>query len=139
MGVKGMQEWSEQDFGEMCWHDCHVYGWQIGEGEFGGGKLTLDLDYITRWEQSDEGGFLFHVAPATLEFFDIHEFVMSIDYQGCAIGPFSVDGIERTIQFDTPAGRSYRFEIKINFPFHGFLRFSGNGFRQFLRGSDELR
>lgn len=133
-----MQSWSEQDFDEMCWHDCHVYGWRIGEGEYGCGNLTLDLDYITRWEQPAEGGCLFHVAPATLEFFDINQLAMSIDYQGCAIGPFSIDGIERTILFDIPAGRSYRFDIQVNFPFEGFLRFIGNQFRQTLRG-DPIR
>lgn len=75
-----MQGWTEQDFDELCWHDCHVHAWGIAEAEAARGTatLTLDIDFITTWEQPGDGTLALQVAPATLVFFDVFEFAFSV-------------------------------------------------------------
>ena len=130
-----MQSWTEQDFDELCWHDCHVHAWGIAEAEAARGTatLTLDIDFITTWEQPGDGTLAFQVAPATLVFFDVFEFAFSVDYTGFAVAPFSIQGIERQLRVNAAGYRDYLYSIEIDYPPRGFIRFSGDRFRQVLR------
>ena len=96
--------WTENDFDSLGWHDIHVHGFQIIEGEHGDeyhadGELWFDLDYILEWMHPDsEGGaFRFRIAPASLRFRDVSSLRLALDYETptAAMGPFSIDGIER--------------------------------------------
>lgn len=128
-----MQCWTEQDFAELCWHDCHVHAWGIAEAAHGHATLTLDIDFITEWEQLGDGALAFQVAPATLVFFDVFELAFSVDYTGFAVEPFSIRGIERALRVNEAGYRDYLYTIEINCPPGGFIRFSGERFRQVLR------
>lgn len=130
-----MQSWTEQDFDELCWHDCHVHAIGIAEAAHGRATLTLDIDFITEWEQPGDGTLAFQVAPATLVFFDVFEFSFSVDYTGVAVAPFSMHGIERTLRTNEAGYRDYLYSIEIDYPPRGFIRFSGERFRQVLRAS----
>ena len=130
-----MQSWTEQNFDELIWHDCHVHAWGIAEAAHGHATLTLDIDFITAWEQPGDGTLTFQVAPATLVFFDVFEFVFSVDYTGFAVAPFSMQGIERELRVNAAGYRDYLYRIEIDYPPRGSIRFSGDRFRQVLRAA----
>jgi hypothetical protein len=136
MSERPMQQWTEKDFDKLSWHDCHVHALAMREGheEYGDGTLVLDIDFILEWLRTPEGHYGFRVAPATLEFFEIDDLEASFGYSGCAMGPFSIDGIERKLEFESGDFRRYRYSMAIQAPMTGFLRFSGNRLRQTLRG-----
>ena len=128
-----MQAWTEQDFDGLSWHDCHLHAWGISEAEHGRAILTLDIDFITAWERPGDGTLAFLVAPASLVFFDVFELAFSIDYTGFAVAPFSIQGIERSLRVNDAGYRVYLYSIEIDSPPGGFIRFSGERFRQVLR------
>jgi hypothetical protein len=41
--------WTEADFDSLGWHDVHVHGFRVLDGEHGAGELWLDIDYILDW------------------------------------------------------------------------------------------
>jgi hypothetical protein len=133
-----MQHWTQDDFDSMSWHDNHVHGFRLVEGEHGAGTLELDLDYILKWLPAVGGAFQFQIAPAKLVFRDVTNFRMTIDYAGvsAAIAPFSVSGIERSIV----QRRHYPavcWKIPINFP-AGEISFEASGFEQRVYGRELL-
>jgi hypothetical protein len=127
-----MQTWTEQDFDAMTWHDCHVHSWGLAEAAHGQADFTLDIDFITAWENPGDGTLAFRVAPATLVFFAVFAFQFEIDYTGCAVTPFSIDGIARELRVNEAGYRDYLYRLQINWP-RGFFTFSGDRFRQSLR------
>ncbi|MCR9247314.1 MAG: hypothetical protein NXI31_19970 [bacterium] len=130
-----LPNWTESDFGELGWHDCRVHGWSIAEAQHGQATLTLDLDYITQWEQPVDGRYTFHVAPATLVFFEVFGLTMTLDYEGSAGGAFAIEGIEREERVNAAGYRDYLYTIRIHDPPTGSIQFEGNRFRQVLRAS----
>lgn len=123
-----MQTFTEQNFDELGFHDCHVHGWGIAEAAEGLGTLTLDIDYITAWEQPGDGTFTFLVAPATLVFVDVYLLVLAVNYTSFCVKPFSIDGIERESYAD-----GYRYRIEIGEPLDSLISFCGNRFRMAFR------
>lgn len=130
--------WSETDFDELGWHDSHVHGFRVLEGEHGTGELRLDLDYILEWlcPAGEGGACRFRIAPALLKFRDVTSLRFSLDYATptAAMGPFSIGGIEREpISYGSGYG-SYRWTIPINWP-AGEITFESPGFTHMLTGS----
>jgi len=56
--------WTEEDFGQMGWHDCSVYALRFEN------NIYLDIDYILKWNHPGDSGmsYTFWMAPATLIF-----------------------------------------------------------------------
>jgi len=122
--------WTEEEFDEMSWHDNHVHGLQIIEGDYGAGKLILDIDYILEWINSAEGKFQFRILPAFLEFKGVTNLRIALDYATPTAGlaPFSIHAIERKIE----ARERYEaqlWKIIINWPV-GEITFEAEGFEQ---------
>lgn len=131
------RHWTESDFDSLGWHDVHAHGWRIAEAEYGTGILSLEIDYILEWIQPQipDSCFRFRIAPAVLEFREVSNLRMIIDYANpcAAIGPFSLDGIEReTITYPT-GSQSYKWTIDINWP-SGDISFESPGFSMSLCG-----
>ncbi|TWU48702.1 hypothetical protein Poly51_46030 [Rubripirellula tenax] len=129
--------WTETDFDSLGWHDIHVHGFRIVEGEHGVGDLWLDLDYILEWvpPAAKGGAFRFRIAPASLVFRDVTSLRLALDYATptASMGPFSLDGIEREpISFDNGCN-SFRWAINVNWP-DGEMTFESPGFTQTLSG-----
>jgi len=129
--------WTDADFDSLNWHDCHVHGIQIVEGEHGAGELWLDLDYILEWlcPTEENGQVIFRIAPAMLKFRSVFDLRMRLNYKdsAAAITPFSIDGIERS-PVDQPSHNShYQWTIKVNWP-TGSMTFESQGFTQQLTG-----
>lgn len=117
----------------MSWHDNHIHGLHVVEGDYGSGKLIIDLDYIVEWLKSESGGVDFAIAPATLTFLEVTALNVSINYKtmGAALGPFSISGIERRLE-ERERYTATVWRIPINFP-AGEIEFESVGFSQLLR------
>jgi hypothetical protein len=102
--------WTEADFEALAWHDVHVHGVRIIEGEHGAGELCLDLDYIVDWlcPVGGEGRCRFRIAPALLTFREVTGLKLSLDYAtpSAAMGPFSIHDVRRE-EFAYPRGACF--------------------------------
>jgi hypothetical protein len=127
-----MNTWTEDDFDRLSWHDNHVHALALRAGEHGAGELILDLDFITEWLDVRGGRFHFLIAPATLTFRGVCDLKASVDYASCAMGPFSIQGIEREQKVYPTGHTTYIWRISIDFP-QGELTFLADGFSQVLR------
>jgi hypothetical protein len=117
-----------------AWHDNHIHGFTIREGEDGAGQLVLDIDHILEWLPPKAGCYSFMISPAYLVFHEINDLVISIDYASlpAAIQPMSIAQIERQ-EITYPSGyKSFQWRIEINWP-RGEITFKGSGFSLELR------
>ena len=131
--------WTDRDFDRLSWHDNHVHGLSISEGQYGSGELTLDLDFILEWSKSESGTVQFIIAPASLTFHEVTDLKLALDYPSvsAAIGPFSIAGIER--RFETRERYTATlWTISINWP-KGEISFEATGFSQVLRASPVIK
>jgi hypothetical protein len=127
-------QWTEADFDDLSWHDNAVHALRLVEGEYGAGQLHLDIDYILEWLRDDSDEIAFRIAPASLEFRDVTNLKVTLDYETPTAGltPFSLDRIDRQLE------QRDRYEVilwtlVVNWPVGG-ITFEAKGFRQFLRG-----
>jgi hypothetical protein len=122
--------WTEAHFDEMSWHDNHVHGLRVVEGEHGAGELVLDLDYILEWLCGDSGVCQFNIVPAELRFKDGTSLRVHIDYGvvSAAIGPFSIHAIERREEV-RERYTAVCWTIALNWP-RGEITFEAPGFEQ---------
>ena len=122
-------QWTQQQFESMSWHDNHVHGLRLVEGQNGAGELVLDLDYIVEW-LSGKGAIQFRIVPATLRFTDVTNLRIALDYAtpSAALGPFSIHTNERQ---DEPRERyvAHVWRIFVNWP-AGEITFEASGFEQ---------
>lgn len=127
-------QWTEADFDQLSWHDNAVHALRVVEGDYGAGELHLDFDYIVEWLRDDSGQVLFRIAPATLEFWDVINLKIALDYETPTAGltPFSLDRIERQLE-QRDRYEAVLWTLVVNWPI-GSITFEATGFRQFLRG-----
>jgi hypothetical protein len=122
--------WTDAQFAEMSWHDNHVHGLRIVEGEHGSGKLVLDLDYILEWLRADEAGFSFKMVPATLTFLGVTDLRLALNYaaSSAAMVPFSIHRIGRRSEV-RERYTAQCWTIEINWP-TGEIAFEASGYEQ---------
>ena len=127
-----MQEriWTDRQFDEMSWHDCHAHAIRIESGSHGAGTLVLDFDYIIEWVKLPGGGMRFRMLPARLTFHEVVNLRIRLDYAtpAAALGPFSIQAIERHVE----ARERYQaqvWRIAINWP-SGEFGFEASGYTQ---------
>ncbi|TVT59987.1 MAG: hypothetical protein FHK82_03160 [Sedimenticola thiotaurini] len=122
----------------MSWHDVHVHGFRLVEGEHGAGELVLDIDYILEWLR-DEESFRFRIAPATLQFHQISNLRFYLDYATPTIGivPFSLNAITRAPATYRTGYKTFRWNLEINCPV-GECSFECPGFTQTLRAPEQI-
>lgn len=84
-------KWTDADFETMGWHDATVYSMRLDN------NLSLDIDYIFKWNEPEAEGFqfTFFVAPCTLVFNEVKDF--SFDITMSIYQTMQVEDIERTI------------------------------------------
>ena len=123
------QTWTDKDFEQMSWHDNHVHAMRIEEGEYGSGKLVLDIDHIVEWCGSEDG-YEFRIIPAELTFHEVTGLRVSLDYATptAALGPFSIAAIEREHQ-QRERHIAQAWKILINWP-NGEIEFEATGYHQ---------
>jgi hypothetical protein len=133
MSGSELSQWTEADFDDLDWHDNVVHAIRVVEGEYGAGQLILDIDYILEWLKDDSGTFAFKVAPATLEFNDVTNLKIALDYDtpGAGLTPFSLDRIERRRE-KRDRYEAVLWTLVVNWPI-GSITFEAKGFMQSLR------
>ena len=89
--------WTDADFDVMSWHDNHVHAIRVEQGDWGAGRLVLDLDYILEWVKGDDGRMRFLIQPSLLTFHEVTSLRIALDYATPTAGlcPFALDAIER--------------------------------------------
>ncbi len=129
-----MKLWTEADFEQMSWHDVHVHGFRITEGDGGTGDLFLDIDYILEWIRVEDK-FSFRIVPATLCFHEITDLCLSLDFATptAAIVPFILNGIRRESVTYPTGYTSYSWDLGIIWP-EGSFTFKAPRFTQTLSG-----
>lgn len=134
--------WHTADFDALSWHDVHVHGFRIIEGENGTAELQLDIDFILAWIQEADGRFRFSVAQAMLQFHEVFGLRFALDYVACSAGmsAFAIGGITRVPLRENEGDEDeredtgpWRWRIDVNWP-EGFLEFEATGFSQWLVG-----
>lgn len=127
--------WTDSDFAELSWHDNHIHGLRMVEGEYGAGELVLDIDFILDWLPPQNDVYQFRIAPADLTFHDVINLKVELDYAtiSAAMGAFSIDGIKRRSE-RRERYAAQLWTIDVNFP-DGQLSFEASGFTQVLRGN----
>ena len=132
--MREKSEWTNADFESLSWHDCHVHGFRLVEGEHGTAEVTFDIDFIVEWLCRTDRRVEFRIAPANLTFHAVFGLRLELDYATPTAGmtPFSLSGIERE-ELRHPNGHSsYRWRMPINWP-SGVITFESTGFTQLLR------
>ena len=136
--------YTEADFEQMCWHDCHIWGFEIHHGDTDDddwtSELALDIDWIAEWpDSSDAWDFL--VGPALLVFKGVTDLSINIDYSRSEChrllpNPASIRSIEREElpgHPDYPDSHHYSWRILINDQ-KGLIAFIADGFTQHMTG-----
>ena len=129
--------WTSEHFESMSWHDNHVHAFRLQEGEWGSGKLILDIDYILEWVKAEQK-IRFRIVPACLAFLDVSELRMYLDYaaSSAAHGPFSIHQITRRSE-KRERYVAQIWNIAINWP-KGEFEFVAAGFVQTSLGEPIL-
>lgn len=131
--------WHTADFDALSWHDVHVHGFRIIEGEHGTAELQLDIDFILEWIAPGSGNIRFRIAQAMLQFHEVFGLRFALDYVACSAGmsAFAIGGITRVpLRAEEADGEDmgpWRWRIDVNWP-EGFLEFEATGFSQWLVG-----
>ena len=125
-----MRRWTTSDFESMGWHDNAVHAFRIEEGENGEGEFILDIDYIDQWISGDKY-FEFLICPAVLQFHQVTDLRVSLDYATPTAGlcPFSLDAIEREEHVYPNGYASFAWVLRVNWP-DGEITFRSPGFTQ---------
>ena len=141
--------YTDADFDQLSWHDCHIWGVELRAGDPDDGdwtsELALDLDFIVEWMCGVGGGGQFRVAPATLVFHGVTDPKIDIDWgrSGCqtSLHPASIADVgreliqEQRVYLDRPY---YRWRIRLNWPDSSEIAFGAVGFIQTLRAEPVL-
>jgi len=141
--------WTDADFDQLSWHDCHIWGIELRPGNADEGDwtsdLALDLDFIVEWICGLSGGAQFRVAPATLVFHGVTDLSIRIDWGRTgfqvALHPVSIGQVERErvedqkVYLDRPY---YSWRIRLNWPESGEIALGAVGFTQTLRAEPVL-
>lgn len=116
--------WSDDDFTDMGWHDCRLYGIKLPNEKF---NFSFDLDYIFRWIKSGDQFDGFDVAPCVLTFFNVSRLKIDLNYQENLL--CFISDIKRGNMRPSPNGKfllhNYTIECDA-----GNISFSATGFEQ---------
>lgn len=114
--------WTDEDFLEMGWHDARLYRMSFPDDQC---RIRFDIDYIFKWVKGEGGKFDFWVAPCLLEFRDVYDLKINLDFKNSY--PIDILDIIRSAPKASPNSSTvfWDFEIilydgKINFRSYGF-------------------
>lgn len=133
---KNNSKFDTKDFAEINWHDCKIHGLAFDEAEF---KFFLDIDLIIEWIEplSNDDGYKFKVAPATLIFMNVWNLVfdintnLALDIDGVSMQnphrPKNADYIQNENEYD--------WNIVLQ---QGEVSFNSIGFEIYIRKPPEI-
>ncbi len=123
----------------MSWHDCHVHGIGVTQGEHGSGELGFDLDYILEWRPG-KGGVSFLLVPATLRFHEVTGLRLALDWATptASMGPLALSGIARVRRQVSEVRQRYTatiWRLEVSWP-SGTIEFEAKGYTQIAWGRE---
>jgi len=127
--------WTETDFDEMSWHDCHVNAIALDQDGEWQSDLVFDLDFIVEWLCGTDKKYRFRVAPAVLRFVGVDN--LKLDMSLRFKQPVEIYSIERS-QFQAKGYKNFHWTIKVqNYPGlkENLIEFDATGFIQELTGN----
>jgi hypothetical protein len=119
--------WTEADFADMAWHDAVLYSMSFPQADH---LIRFDIDYIFNWHWEHETVSGWDVAPCTLEFNDVSNLKISLDWE--RQGDTSIQNIMRNNSRPSPNGKFILWDYQIELDV-GELSFTATGFTQALR------
>jgi hypothetical protein len=130
--------WTDQDFDQMCWHDCAIHGFatkvDLEHEQNWKSELLLDIDYIFKWVPGEQ--YSFWVAPCTLIFKNVYSLQLEYDTKQASIMPeFDISGITRNEHVYESGYATWIWTIKL---FAGKMVFESNGYEQIVRQPPRL-
>ena len=132
--MNNQTKWTDTDFDQMSWHDCHINAIAFDQTEETQSDLVLNLDYIVEWLCGTDKTCSFRIAPAILRFVDVDN--LSIHFSMQFNQPVEIYSIERVIlppedykNFHWTIALQNYPELKLN-----YINFDATGYIQELTG-----
>lgn len=126
--------WTENDYEQMGWHDCSIYGLTfLPVEENGTTHLVFDIDYIFKWVKPIQPKqiFSFWVAPCTLVFKDTFALKMNIDRRGGTTDMLEIADLYLVDKVEQETNKwIYEWAIDLQ---EGSINFKSSGFDQIVR------
>lgn len=127
--------WTEIDFENMGWHDCHIYGLIFEPSNQDGftSNLLFDIDYIFDWIHPvpPKQNFSFWVSPCTLIFEDTFGLTINIDRRGGTTDMLEIADLYLVDKVEQEANKwIYEWNIDLQ---EGRINFKSTGFKQIVR------
>ena len=132
--MNNQTKWTEADFDQMSWHDCHIYSIafdEVGEWQI---DLVLKMDFIVEWLCGTDKTCRFRIAPAVLRFREIDKLNIHISLQ--SLVPLEIYSVERT-DISLHGHQRFHWTIKVQcYPEQkmNYIEFDATGFTQELLG-----
>ena len=119
--------WDDSEFDAMGWHDCRIYSIRLPDEQF---RLSLDIDYIFKWQDSPSGQHGFWVSPCDLIFHNVSGLKIETDYENSML--LFISDIRRCSPVMSPNKKMeiWAYEIECD---KGIISFSATGFEQLVR------
>lgn len=126
--------WTQDDFEQMGWHDCSIYGLNfLPVDDMGTTHLVFDIDYIFKWVKPvpPKQSFSFWIAPCTLVFKDTYGLVINIDRKGGTTDMLEIADLYLTNKHEQEKNKwIYEWNIDLH---EGYINFKSLGFDQIVR------
>lgn len=126
--------WTQDDYEQMGWHDCSIYGLTfLPIDEQGTTNLLFDIDYIFKWVNPNKSGqpFSFWISPCTLIFKDAFALTINIDKRGGTTDMFEIADLYLVDKIEQEKNKwIYEWAIDLQ---EGYIKFKSSGFDQIVR------
>lgn len=126
--MKVKEIWTELDFEDMGWHDCHIHAMSFPNEEL---EISFDIDYLFKWELDDKSNlYKFWVSPCILFFYNVINLKIDIDFQN-AIGLDILDINKKNLRLSADKKINlWDFEIATD---KGLIKFESSGYKQVVK------
>ncbi|MCE7057189.1 hypothetical protein LZF95_21085 [Algoriphagus sp. AGSA1] len=126
--MKVKEIWTELDFEDMGWHDCHIHAISFPNEEL---EMSFDIDYLFKWELDDKSNlYKFWVSPCILFFYNVINLKIDIDFQN-AIGLDILDINKKNLRLSADKKTNlWDFEIATD---KGLIKFESSGYKQVVK------
>jgi hypothetical protein len=127
-------KWTEADFDQMSWHDCHISSIGFDQSGEWQSDLLFGMDYIVEWLCGVDRTCHFRIAPAVLRFTNVNNLIVHFALQFKQ--PLEIYSVERT-DISANGYTNYRWTIAVQYypeRKENYIQFDATGFVQELTG-----
>jgi hypothetical protein len=132
--ILGKNIWTQNDYEQMGWHDCNIYGLTFFPlDDIGTTNLIFDIDYIFKWVDPipPKQTFSFWISPCTLVFKDTFALTINIDRRGGTTDMLEIADLYLIDKVEQETNKwVYEWSIDLH---EGNITFKSSGFEQIVR------